>query len=176
MRELWTSLEPVIDPSKLKPGDDAGRAVVSAIIPCLDEEEAIAGVVRAVRAHGVSEVIVVDSRSNDRTVERATLAGARVVVEPERGYGRAIQAGVAAVRPDADILLFIDGDGSDRAEFIPALIGAIADRHFAFVQGSRLRGTCENGSLSLPQITAGYVGGLLLRLVYDVRFTDLSPF
>jgi glycosyltransferase involved in cell wall biosynthesis len=169
----------VTDRSQLRdltPGHNAWRAVVSAIIPCLDEEEAILNVVRAVRAQGVSEVIVVDGCSRDRTVERATLAGARVVVEPERGYGRAIQAGIAAARPDANILLFIDGDGSDPAEFIPELIRAIVDGHVAFVQGSRLRGNRERGSLSPPQIAAGYIGGLLLRLAYGVQFTDLSPF
>ena len=75
--------------------------VVSAIIPCLDEETAIGQVVSAVLAHDVSEVIVVDGGSRDRTVERAGAAGARVIVEPRRGYGRAIQAGIAAVRDDA---------------------------------------------------------------------------
>ncbi|HXQ03557.1 MAG TPA: glycosyltransferase, partial [Bradyrhizobium sp.] len=72
--------------------------VVSAIIPCLDEETAIGEVVTTVLAQNVSEVIVVDSASRDRTAERAGAAGARVIVEPRRGYGRAIQAGIAAVR------------------------------------------------------------------------------
>ena len=96
--------------------------------------------------------------------------------DSEKGASRAIQAGIAAARPDANILLFIDGDGSDPAEFIPVLIGAIVDGHVAFVQGSRLRGKRERGSLSSQQIAAGYIGGLLLRLLYGVRFTDLSPF
>jgi glycosyltransferase involved in cell wall biosynthesis len=168
VRQLRAALEPVTGRTS--------RAVVSAIIPCLDEEEAIAGVVGAVLSQGVSEVIVVDGGSRDRTVERASAAGARVVVEPERGYGRAIQAGIAAARADANILLFIDGDGSDAAEFIPAFVAPIADGHAAFVQGSRLRGHRERGSLSPQQIAAGHVGGLLLRLVYGVHFTDLSPF
>ena len=160
----------------LTPEHSAWRAVVAAIIPCLDEEEAIASVIGAVRAQGVSEVIVVDGCSRDQTVERAARAGARVVVEPERGYGRAIQAGIAAAGPDANILLFIDGDGSDPAECIPVLIAAIVDGHAAFVQGSRLRGNRERGSLSPQQIAAGYIGGLLLRLLYGAQFTDLSPF
>jgi glycosyltransferase involved in cell wall biosynthesis len=155
----------------------AGRkAVVSAIIPCLDEEQAIPIVVSAVLAQGVSEAIVVDGGSRDRTAERAAAAGARVVVEPQRGYGRAVQVGIAAARPDADILLFIDGDGSDPAEFIPNLLAAIVAGQADFVQGSRVRGERERGSLSPQQIAAGYVGGVLLRLVYGVRFTDLSPY
>jgi glycosyltransferase involved in cell wall biosynthesis len=158
------------------PSHAIGNVVVSAIIPCLDEEQAIAIVVPAVLAQGVREVIVVDGGSRDRTVERATAAGARVVVEPRRGYGRAVQAGVAAARRDAEILLFIDGDGSDRTEFIAGLIAPLAQRRAAFVQGSRVQGKRERGSLGPQQVAAGYVGGAMLRLLYGVRFTDLSPY
>jgi len=150
--------------------------IVSAIIPCLDEEAAIANVVTAVLAQGVDEVIVVDGASRDQTAARASAAGARVVIEPRRGYGRAIQAGIAAARNDAEILLFLDGDGSDAAEFIPALIAPIAAGRVDFVLGSRVRGTREPGSLAPQQIVAAYVGSLLLRIVYGARFSDLSPF
>jgi len=152
------------------------RAIVSAVIPCLEEEDAIGGGVAAVLAAGVSEVVVVDGGSNDRTAERAAAAGARVVVEPKRGYGRAVQAGIAAARADADVLLFLDGDGSDRPAFVPALLAPIAEGRAVFVHGSRLRGDREPGSLSLQQIAAGRLAGLLLRLVYGARFTDMSPF
>jgi glycosyltransferase involved in cell wall biosynthesis len=158
------------------PNRAVGNAVVSAIIPCLDEEQAIAIVVPAVLAQGVHEVIVVDGGSRDRTVERATAAGARVVVERRRGYGGAVQAGVAAARCDAEILLFIDGDGSDRTEFIARLIAPVAQGRAALVQGSRVQGERERGSLGPQQIAAGYLGGVLLRLFYGVRFTDLSPY
>lgn len=151
-------------------------AIVSAIIPCLDEEDAISGVVTAVLDQGVTEVIVVDGGSRDRTVERAEAAGAKVVVERRRGYGRAVQAGIAAAQPAATILLFLDGDGSDRPEFIPALVVPIVQGRAVFTHGSRLRGEREPGSLSPPQIAAGRIAGLLLRLVYGVRFTDMSPY
>ena len=151
-------------------------AVVSAIIPCLDEETAIGQVVTAVLAQNVSEVVVVDGGSRDHTVERAAAAGARVIVEPRRGYGRAIQAGIAAVCDDADILVFLDGDGSDPAENIAALLAPILAGEAVFVLGSRIRGIREPGSLAPQQIVAGRVGGLLLRLVYGASFTDLSPF
>jgi glycosyltransferase involved in cell wall biosynthesis len=150
--------------------------VVSAIIPCLDEETAIGQVVTVVLAQNVSEVVVVDAGSKDRTVERATEAGARVVVELQRGYGRAIQAGIAAVRDDADIIVFLDGDGSDPGEFIPALVAPIIAGQAVFVLGSRVRGIRDPGSLAPQQLLAGHIGGLLLRLFYGARFTDLSPF
>jgi glycosyltransferase involved in cell wall biosynthesis len=150
--------------------------VISAIIPCLDEEAAIGQVVTAVLAQNISEVVVVDGGSRDRTLERAQAAGARVIVEPRRGYGRAIQAGIAAVRDDADILLFLDGDGSDPAEFIPDLVSPIAAQEAVFVLGSRVRGSREPGSLAPQQLVAAYVGRLLLGLVYGASFTDLSPF
>jgi glycosyltransferase involved in cell wall biosynthesis len=109
-------------------------------------------------------------------VELAEAAGARVIVEPRRGYGRAIQAGIAAVREDADILVFLDGDGSDPTEFIAALVSPIVAGDAVFVIGSRVRGSREPGSLAPQQVVAGYIGGMLLRLVYGARFTDLSPF
>ncbi len=151
-------------------------AVVAAVIPCLDEEAAITGVVTAVLAQGVSEVIVVDGGSQDRTVERATAAGARTIVEPRRGYGRAIQAGIAAVRDDAQILVFLDGDGSDPAEFIADLISPIVAGRTVFVLGSRVRGKRERGSLAPQQVAAAQIGSLLLRFFYGARFSDLSPF
>lgn len=155
---------------------DRRHAVVSAIIPCLDEEAAIARVVASVLAQNVSEVVVVDGGSRDRTADQATAAGARVVVEPRRGYGRAIQAGIAAVRKDAEILVFLDGDGSDPVEFIPDLVSPIIAGQATFVLGSRVRGARERGSLTPQQVIAAHVGHLLLRLFYGARFSDLSPF
>jgi glycosyltransferase involved in cell wall biosynthesis len=152
------------------------RSAVSVVIPCLDEEAAIGACVAAVRAHGVGEVIVVDGGSADRTAERAAQAGARVVVERRRGYGRAMLAGLAAIAPNAGIILFIDGDGSDRPEMVPAVLAPIERDEADFVLGSRLKGPREPGSLAPAQVVAGHLAGLLIRLRYGARFTDMSPF
>src|ERR1041385_2914681 len=72
----------------------SGVPIVSVIIPCLNEETAITGVVSTISRQGIAEVIVVDGGSLDQTAERAAAAGAKVIVEPRRGYGRAIQAGI----------------------------------------------------------------------------------
>ena len=148
---------------------------VAVVIPCLNEEEPIAAVVREVLAQGVGEVIVVDNGSADRTAARAAAAGARVVSQPVRGYGRACAAGVAALRPETAIVCFLDGDGSDVPAFLPRLVAPIAGGIADFVLGSRVRGTREPGSLSPQQLLAGRIAGFLLRQAYGVRFTDMSP-
>ncbi len=154
---------------------DLNRSVV-VIIPCLNEALPIAGVIRDVLAEGVDSVIVVDNGSTDDTAQRAAEAGALVVSEPRRGYGRACAAGLATVPNAAEIVCFMDGDGSDVPSFLRAVVGPIVFDRADFVMGSRLRGKREAGSMTPQQIVAGWLAGLLLRLQYGARFTDMSPF
>jgi glycosyltransferase involved in cell wall biosynthesis len=150
---------------------------VSVIIPALNEEEPIADVVRGVAATSISrEIIVVDNGSTDRTADRAREAGAKVVTEPRRGYGRACRAGVRALSTECDIVVFLDGDGSDCPEFMSQIVEPIARGTHDFVIGSRTRGQREPGSMNFSQIVSGRGAGLLLRLLYGVRYTDMSPF
>jgi len=155
---------------------DDTSAIVAVVIPCLNEDGPIASVVHDVLTQGVDEVVVVDNGSTDATAARAQAAGARVVAEPHRGYGRACAAGLRAIRADADIVCFLDGDGSDVPAFMASVIGPVARGKADFVMGSRLRGKRERGSMTPQQIVAGIFAGFLLRLVYGVRFTDMSPF
>ncbi len=150
--------------------------MITVIIPALNEEEPIAEVVRACAATGLpNEVIVVDNGSTDLTAEQAQAAGARVVKAP-RGYGRACAAGMEAAEPRSDILVFLDGDGSDCPEFMEQLVRPILNGEEDFVIGSRTRGQREPGSMNFQQIFAGRAAGFLLRLLYGVRFTDMCPF
>lgn len=153
-----------------------GDRTVSVVIPCLNEEEPIADVVREVLAQGVDEVVVVDNGSTDTTSKQAADAGARVVQQPQRGYGRACATGLSAVRADAEIICFLDGDGSDVPAFMKAVVGPVVRDKADFVMGSRLRGNREPGSMTPQQVLAGWLAGLLLRLTYRVKFTDMSPF
>src|SRR5204862_2072772 len=96
---------------------------VSVIIPALNEEEPIGGVVRECLATGLpDDVVVVDNGSTDRTAERAREAGARIVTAP-RGYGRACMAGARALSSECDTVVFLDGDGSD----VPALMNQLVE-------------------------------------------------
>ncbi len=149
---------------------------VSVVIPCLNEQDAIGSVVREVAEQGVGEIIVVDNGSTDRTAAVAREAGANVVWEPKRGYGAACAAGVAAVGKDALVVCFLDGDGSDVGSFLPEVVGPVLSNHCDFVMGSRLLGQREHGSMTPQQVIAGRVAGVLMRLAYGARYTDMSPF
>ncbi len=151
------------------------RPRVALVIPTLNEEEAIGGVLAAVPREWVDDIIVVDSSSTDHTVERARDAGACIVSLRERGYGRACQAGAEAAQ-DCDIVVFLDGDGSDRPELIPRLVEPIADGSCDFVIGSRARGEREPGSMAAHQLLAGWIIGAAVRLLYGVGYTDMCPF
>ncbi|MGI8899126.1 MAG: glycosyltransferase family 2 protein [Pyrinomonadaceae bacterium] len=149
---------------------------VSVIIPALNEEETIADVVRGVPRATANEVIVVDNGSEDSTSARASEAGAHVIPESRRGYGRACAAGVQALSTDCEIVVFLDGDGSDCPELMEHLVEPISEGKYDFVIGSRTRGRRERGSLNLQQILAGRAAGLFLLALYGVRYTDMCPF
>ncbi len=149
---------------------------ISVVIPALNEEEPIGNVVREVASTGMpNEIIVVDNQSTDRTAESAHEAGAQVVTAP-RGYGRACAAGVAAVRPECDVIVFLDGDGSDCPEFMKCLVDPLIAGTHDFVIGSRTRGRREPGSMNFQQIFSGRLAGWLISILYGVRYTDMCPF
>ena len=150
---------------------------VSVIIPALNEEEPIAGVVHECFETNIpSEIVVVDNGSADRTAERARGARAKVVSEPRHGYGRACLAGIRALGSESEIVVFLDGDGSDCPEFMKQLVDPIAAGTHDFVIGSRTRGKREPGSMNFQQIFAGRLAGWLMSILYGVRYTDMCPF
>jgi len=156
--------------------ESGSKPYVSVIVAALNEEEALGQVIRDIPRDIADEIIVVDNGSTDRTPEVARLAGARVILEPQRGYGRAYRAGLREISPSCQIVVFLDGDGSDYPEMMDRLVQPIIERTHDFVIGSRTRGRRERGSMSLHQVFAGYVIGLFLRMLYGVRSTDMGPF
>jgi glycosyltransferase involved in cell wall biosynthesis len=148
---------------------------ISVIIPVFNEQDGIVSILRDIPKGLVSEVIVVDNGSTDRTAQLAGQAGARVVREARRGYGSACLAGIgAADRPE--ILVFLDGDYSDHPEEMPLLLDPILRGEADLVIGSRMLGRRERGAL-MPQARFGnWLATRLIRLLFGVRFTDLGPF
>jgi len=150
----------------------AGRAVV--VIPTLDEAQSIAAVVRSIPRPLVGRIIVADGGSRDATVLRAQEAGAEVIAAG-CGYGRACLAATMAAA-DADIVVFMDGDGADDPQEIARLLEPIRSGRSDFVIGSRARGKREPGSIAWHQLAAGILAGWGMRLLYGVRYTDMCAF
>jgi len=131
-------------------------ARISVVIPALNEAESIAAVVRGCLATNLPrEVIVVDNGSTDGTADNARAAGAKIISETKAGYGRACTAGIRALSPECEIVVFLDGDGSDCPEMMAELVRPILNREKDFVIGSRTRGRREPGSMNLQQRFAG---------------------
>ena len=148
---------------------------VSVIIPTLNEAETIAAVIAAIPRPPACEVIVADGPSTDGTAAIAAAARARVL-DAGRGYGRACAAGAAAADPASTILVFLDGDGADRADLMDRLIAPIAAGTHDFVLATRTRGGREPGAMAWHQVLAGRFAGALLGLLYGAPATDMCAF
>lgn len=148
------------------------------IIPALNEEKSVGGVVSGLANAGIAglkQIIVVDNGSTDETAKMARAAGAIVVHEPERGYGAACLAGIAALPADINIILFADADASDIPEDATRLVAAVARGDAAMVIGSRMLGNVEPGAMTWPQRLGNWLAPALIRLIWGMRYTDLGP-
>jgi glycosyltransferase involved in cell wall biosynthesis len=131
---------------------------VAVVIPTLNEAESITGVISGIPRMLVDEIIVADSMSDDGT---ATIAAA---------------AGAAAAQAECGIIVFMDGDGSDRADLMPLLLAPIQAGTHDFVIGSRVRGVREKGAMSWHQVLAGRLLGGAIGVLTGVRYTDMCAF
>jgi glycosyltransferase involved in cell wall biosynthesis len=148
---------------------------VSVIIPTHNEAQSIGRVLADLPANIVSEVLVVDSNSTDGTLEIAAKMGARVVHEPRRGYGRACLTGLAAAS-SPDVVVFLDGDYSDRPEELPLLLSPIINGDADITLGSRLGKQNVHGAMAWHAALGNRLAASLIRLLYGVRISDLGPF
>jgi glycosyltransferase involved in cell wall biosynthesis len=148
---------------------------VSVIIPTHNEAHAIGRVLKDLPFNLVTEVIVVDSNSNDGTPEIAAKLGACVVQEPRRGYGRACLTGLATAN-SPDVVVFLDGDYSDRPSELPILLAPITEGRADITLGSRLRERRSAGALPWHQAFGNRLAAGLIRLLYGLEISDLGPF
>lgn len=146
------------------------------IIPALNEEEALPLVLQEIPRELADCVIVVDNGSRDGTADAARAGGALVVREEQRGYGRAVQRGLANLPPACDVVVVMDGDHSDYPEDLRNLLAPIQRGEADFVVGSRILGGAPAESLKVQQRFGNWLSCWLMRLLFGYRFTDLGPF
>jgi len=158
----------------VKFGFDDTLMRISLIIPALNEADSLPYVLRAIPWAQVFEVLVVDGGSRDGTVQQARSNGARVIIETRRGYGRACARGSSAAR--GQVLVFMDADGADDPGELPRLTAPLLNGKSDLVLGSRLAGRIAPGAMPWHQRAGNLLSAALLRALYDLPLTDLSPY
>jgi len=148
------------------------------IIPVYNEEASIANVIGDI-PEIVSEIIVVNNNSTDKTASVAENNGATVLSEKNKGYGNACLTGLGYIsekqqRPD--IIVFLDGDYSDYPEELTKIISPIIEDNIDFVLGARTAKLRQKGAMTIPQIFGNWLATSLMRLFFGSKFTDLGPF
>jgi glycosyltransferase involved in cell wall biosynthesis len=151
---------------------------VSVVIPALNEAESIGFTVSQMPWHLIDECIVVDNGSTDATAAVARAAGARIVTT-DRGYGAACMDGAASALPTSDLIVFMDGDGSDVPSQMSLLLAPIETGEKDFVMGTRLGAIQRDAGSMLPsQVFAGWLVSTLLSIRFPrgFRYSDMGPF
>jgi glycosyltransferase involved in cell wall biosynthesis len=151
---------------------------INVIIPAYNEANSIAHVIFEIPSI-VSEIIVVNNNSTDKTAENAAKAGATVLTENQKGYGNACLAGINYIEQKSkqpDIIVFVDGDYSDYPEELSKLIKPIIDHDIDLVIGARVENLREEGAMTPQQIFGNWLATSLMKLFFKANFTDLGPF
>ncbi len=144
------------------------------VVPALNEEESLGTVLERVDRSLISEIILVDGGSSDDTIPIAEAKGARVIQEKQRGYGRACAVGVA--RAQSEVIVFMDADGADDPTQISDLVAPLLKDEAEMVLGSRLAGVISPGAMPWHQKFGNQLSARMIRLLYGLPITDLSPF
>ncbi|HZY02732.1 MAG TPA: glycosyltransferase family 2 protein [Anaeromyxobacteraceae bacterium] len=148
---------------------------LTVVIPTLDEAGSIGRVLEDIPASLEAEVLVVDGGSIDGTRDLAASRGARVILEPRRGYGRACLTGLERAS-NPEVVVFLDGDYSDRPGEMPRLLEPIRNGTADVVLGSRLKGGLVAGAMPWHQVLGNRLGAALIHALYGVPLSDLGPF
>ena len=148
------------------------------IIPAYNEADSIFRVIREIPSI-VSEIIVVDNNSTDRTALNARREGATVLFEARGGYGYACLCGMDYISKKSkqpDIIVFMDGDFSDYPEELTKLVDPIIKNDVDLVIGARAKELREEGSMTPQQVFGNKLATFLMKLLFNAKFTDLGPF
>jgi glycosyltransferase involved in cell wall biosynthesis len=152
--------------------------IIDVIIPAYNEEKSIPKVIAEIPSL-VRHIVVANNNSSDRTAKVAEAAGAQVVFEPQKGYGKACLTAMDWIKKQPiqpDIVVFLDGDYSDYPEELLDLIQPILEEKAEMVIGSRALGERESGSMTLPQVFGNWLATTMMRYMQGAKFSDLGPF
>lgn len=152
--------------------------IIDVIIPAYNEEKSIPKVISDIPAV-VRNVVVANNNSTDSTGKVAEAAGAKVVFEPQKGYGKACLTAMDWIKKQEvqpDIVVFLDGDYSDYPEELLDLIQPILDNKADMVIGSRALGERESGSMTFPQVFGNWLATTMMKYMQGAKFSDLGPF
>src|SRR6266853_2355015 len=150
---------------------------VALVIPALNEEAALHRLLAELPPNLAQWVIVVDNGSTDATTAVAQRSGAIVISEPLRGYGRACWKGFkTACSLGAEMVIFMDGDGSDDPADLPMMLEPISKGRADFVIGSRVSKRAERGAVP-PQARLGnWLVSRMISILYGVQLHDIGSF
>jgi glycosyltransferase involved in cell wall biosynthesis len=152
--------------------------IIDVIIPAFNEEKSIPKVIMDIPEF-VRHIVVANNNSTDKTEEVAVSVGAKVVYEPQKGYGKACLAAMDWIKKQAvqpDIVVFLDGDYSDYPEEMSDLVQPILEEKADMVIGSRALGMRERGSMTLPQVFGNWLATTMMKYMQGAKFSDLGPF
>lgn len=149
--------------------------LLSVVIPAMNEEAGIGQVLESVPRDALKrlgydvELVVVDGESVDRTRDIAEAKGARVVIEPRKGYGRAYKTGFA--RAKGDIIVTGDADTTYPFERIPDLVETLERERLDFITTNRF-GELAEGAMSPKHRFGNWVLTMTSRVLFLVRIDD----
>jgi glycosyltransferase involved in cell wall biosynthesis len=152
--------------------------IIDVIIPAYNEEKSIPKVIAEIPEF-VRHIVVANNNSTDQTQRAAEEAGAKVVFEPQKGYGKACLTAMDWIKKQEiqpDIVVFLDGDYSDYPEEMKGLVQPILDGKADMVIGSRALGQRESGSMTLPQVFGNWLATTMMKYMQGAKFSDLGPF
>lgn len=154
------------------------KGIISIIIPCYNEEEGIAYVLKHLPQKMLNEfgfdleVIVVDNNSQDKTAEVAKKGGAKVIHEKKKGKGNALRTGLREVHPESLYVVIVDGDDTYKGHEVLRMVEPLHHNFCDIVVGSRLSGRIQDDAFSAHHRLANWGFTFLVRHFYRANITD----